>query len=282
MKVFVAGATGVIGRALVPQLVARGHEVVGMIRSASKQELVRGLGARPVVADALEPDAVARAVASVEPEVIVHQLTELSGPMSMRNARHPDRSFAGRGCAPPDRRRPCTSNRTRKLARRDDLRRARVGAISATHNARRTRSPSSAIRSTGDGWCPHRDGYGSSLSDENQRCVRCNGTGLVAAHRASEAASAPTNGTADRKSEAAAWSPKRRVVRACRRDCSEQERSRALAGPTPSRIVPGSRLVSGGWDACCPPAAGAPVMFGNSLSVMKLARVARPRLRDRR
>jgi NAD dependent epimerase/dehydratase family len=113
MKVFVAGATGVIGRALVPQLVARGHEVVGMTRSASKQELVRGLGARPVVADALEPDAVARAVASVEPEVIVHQLTELSGPMSMRNARHPDRSFAGRGCAPPDRRRPCTSNRTR-------------------------------------------------------------------------------------------------------------------------------------------------------------------------
>jgi NAD(P)H-binding len=113
MKVFVAGATGVIGRALVPQLVARGHEVVGMTRSASKQELVRGLGARPVVADALEPDAVARAVASAEPEVIVHQLTALSGPMSMRGARHPDRSFAGRGCAPPDRRRPCTSNRTR-------------------------------------------------------------------------------------------------------------------------------------------------------------------------
>jgi hypothetical protein len=75
MKVFVAGATGVLGRALVPQLVARGHEVVGMTRSASKQDLVRGLGARPVVADALDPDAVAHAVASAEPEVIVHQLT---------------------------------------------------------------------------------------------------------------------------------------------------------------------------------------------------------------
>ncbi len=94
MKVFVAGATGVLGRALVPALVARGHEVVGMTRSASKQDLVRSLGARPVVADALDPDAVAQAVASAEPEVIVHQLTALSGPMSIREARHPERSFA--------------------------------------------------------------------------------------------------------------------------------------------------------------------------------------------
>src|SRR3954452_24125453 len=94
MKVFVAGATGALGRALVPQLVARGHEVVGMTRSASKQDLVRSLGARPVVADALEPDAVAEAVARAEPEVIVHELTALSGPMSLRDARHPDRSAA--------------------------------------------------------------------------------------------------------------------------------------------------------------------------------------------
>ncbi len=94
MKVFLAGATGVLGRALVPQLVARGHEVVGMTRTASKQELVRGLGARPVVADALDPDAVARAVAAAEPEVIVHELTALSGPMSVRDARRPDRSSA--------------------------------------------------------------------------------------------------------------------------------------------------------------------------------------------
>ena len=94
MKVFVAGATGVLGRALVPQLMARGHEVVAMTRSASKQDLVRSLGARPVVADALDPDAVAHAVASAEPEVIVHQLTALSGPMSVCEARHPDRSHA--------------------------------------------------------------------------------------------------------------------------------------------------------------------------------------------
>jgi nucleoside-diphosphate-sugar epimerase len=84
MKVFVAGATGVLGRNLVPKLVARGHDVVGMTRSASKQDLVRSLGARPVVADALDPDAVAEAVASAEPEVIVHQLTALSGDFDMR------------------------------------------------------------------------------------------------------------------------------------------------------------------------------------------------------
>ena len=92
MKVFVAGATGVLGRALVPQLVASGHDVVGMTRSASKQELLRSLGAHPVVADALDPDAVAQAVASAEPEVIVHEMTALSGKMSLRDARHPDRS----------------------------------------------------------------------------------------------------------------------------------------------------------------------------------------------
>jgi len=92
MKIFVAGATGVLGRALVPQLVARGHEVVGMTRSGSKQDLVRSLGARPVVADALDPDAVAQAVASAEPDVIVHELTALSGKLSARDMRHPERA----------------------------------------------------------------------------------------------------------------------------------------------------------------------------------------------
>src|SRR3954464_11339610 len=94
MKIFVAGATGALGRVLVPQLVTQGHEVVGMTRSASKQDLIRSLGARPIVADALDPDAVAQAVTSAEPEVIVHQLTALSGEMSMREMRHPERSAA--------------------------------------------------------------------------------------------------------------------------------------------------------------------------------------------
>ena len=63
MRVFVAGATGAIGRQLVPRLVAAGHEVTGMTRSESKQALIRELGAVPVVADALDPDQVAEAVA---------------------------------------------------------------------------------------------------------------------------------------------------------------------------------------------------------------------------
>ena len=91
MKVFVAGATGALGRELVPQLVARGHEVTGMTRSESKRDLVRSLGARPAMADALDPDAVAQVVAEAEPEVIVHELTALSGSFDLR---HFDRFFA--------------------------------------------------------------------------------------------------------------------------------------------------------------------------------------------
>lgn len=90
MKIFVAGATGALGRPLVQQLTARGHEVVGMTRSESKQDLLRDLGARPVVADALDPDAVARAVAEAEPEVIVHQLTAIGA----FNPRRMERDFA--------------------------------------------------------------------------------------------------------------------------------------------------------------------------------------------
>ena len=79
MKIFIAGASGAIGQHLVPQLAARGHEVVGTTRSAAKTEALRALGAEPVVLDALDPDAVADAVAKAEPEVVVHQLTALGG-----------------------------------------------------------------------------------------------------------------------------------------------------------------------------------------------------------
>ena len=91
MKILVAGATGALGAQLVPRLVARGHDVAGMSRSPSKRDALRSLGATPVVADALDPEAVARAVAEADPEVIVHQLTALSGTLDMR---HFDRSFA--------------------------------------------------------------------------------------------------------------------------------------------------------------------------------------------
>jgi nucleoside-diphosphate-sugar epimerase len=91
MKVFVAGATGALGQQLVPQLVVAGHQVVGMTSKPAKQDLLRSLGARPAVADALDPDAVARVVAQAEPEVIVHQLTALSGSLDLR---HFERDFA--------------------------------------------------------------------------------------------------------------------------------------------------------------------------------------------
>jgi nucleoside-diphosphate-sugar epimerase len=77
MKVFVAGATGAIGKQLVPMLVGRGHEVTGMTRTSAKADLIRSLGARPVVADALDPEAVAQAVAEAEPEAVIHQLTAI-------------------------------------------------------------------------------------------------------------------------------------------------------------------------------------------------------------
>jgi nucleoside-diphosphate-sugar epimerase len=91
MRVFVAGATGALGKQLVPRLVAAGHDVVGMTRSESKRDAVRALGAKPVVADALDPEQVGRAVSEAEPEVIVHQLTALSADLSIRNI---DKTFA--------------------------------------------------------------------------------------------------------------------------------------------------------------------------------------------
>lgn len=90
MIVFVAGATGVMGKQLVPRLVAAGHEVHGMTRSESKQAMLRKMGAVPVVADALDPDQVAKAVGMARPDVIVHQLTAIRAV----NARHLDRDFA--------------------------------------------------------------------------------------------------------------------------------------------------------------------------------------------
>ena len=78
MKVFVAGASGAVGRRLVPQLVAAGHEVVATTRSEAKLALLRRLGAQPVVMDGLDGAAVGSAVAKAEPEVIVHQMSALA------------------------------------------------------------------------------------------------------------------------------------------------------------------------------------------------------------
>ena len=78
MRIFVAGATGALGRQLLPMLVDGGHRVWGMTRSAAKADLVRAAGAEPAIADALVPEAVMAAVVGAAPEIIVHELTELS------------------------------------------------------------------------------------------------------------------------------------------------------------------------------------------------------------
>jgi len=78
MKVFLAGATGVIGRRLARLLRQAHHEVVGTTRTAVKSEALRTIGVTPVVADVLDADAVAQAVAAARPDIIIHQLTDLS------------------------------------------------------------------------------------------------------------------------------------------------------------------------------------------------------------
>jgi len=77
MRVFLAGASGVIGRRLVPLLVRAGHRVTGTTRSAEKAELLRSLGAEPVVVDAFDSAAVLSAVRDAGPDAIIHQLTDL-------------------------------------------------------------------------------------------------------------------------------------------------------------------------------------------------------------
>ena len=84
MRIFIAGASGAVGRPLVRQLAAAGHEVTGMTRTPEKAAALRELGAEPVVADALDREAVMAAVLAARPEVVVHQLTAI-GPMNTRN-----------------------------------------------------------------------------------------------------------------------------------------------------------------------------------------------------
>jgi 2-alkyl-3-oxoalkanoate reductase len=91
MKVFVAGASGAMGRRLVPQLVAGGYEVVAMTRDEDKTRWLRDIGARTVVADALDRDSVVSAVKAAGPEIVIHQLTALAGASSYKNF---DKEFA--------------------------------------------------------------------------------------------------------------------------------------------------------------------------------------------
>ncbi len=84
MKVFLAGGSGVVGSHLIPQLIARGHEVVATTTRPERAAAVEAAGAQAVVVDLLDGEAVAAAVQAAEPEVVVHQATALSGPVSLR------------------------------------------------------------------------------------------------------------------------------------------------------------------------------------------------------
>jgi nucleoside-diphosphate-sugar epimerase len=91
MRVFVAGASGAIGTRLVPQLIERGHDVVGTFRSPGHGERVRALGAEPVALDLLDARAVRKAVLEAAPDAIIHQATALT---DLRFSRNFDRGFA--------------------------------------------------------------------------------------------------------------------------------------------------------------------------------------------
>src|SRR5579875_872200 len=77
MRIFLAGATGVIGMRLVPLLIDAGHELAGMTRSPGKAAALRELGAQPVVCDVYDGDALAGAVTAYGPDLVMHQLTDL-------------------------------------------------------------------------------------------------------------------------------------------------------------------------------------------------------------
>lgn len=91
MRVFVAGATGAVGRPLVPALISAGHSVIGLTRTTTKAETIKRMGAEPVVADGLDAAAIRSAVISTRPEVVIHEMTDLSGTIDLR---HFDRTFA--------------------------------------------------------------------------------------------------------------------------------------------------------------------------------------------
>ena len=96
MRVFVAGGSGVLGRRLVPQLVAAGHQVTATTTSPAKVGLLKDLGAEGVVMDGLDAASVGEAVAAAQPETIVNQMTALSEAHAGKpNLRRADRFFAG-------------------------------------------------------------------------------------------------------------------------------------------------------------------------------------------
>jgi hypothetical protein len=118
MRVFVTGATGALGRHLVPELVAARHEVTATTRTPGKVAQLRAAGAEPVVLDGLDREAVIAAVRAAAPEVIVHQMTALRacGVSAIPTRRSRSRTSCGPGAPttcwrPRSRRAPAGSSR---------------------------------------------------------------------------------------------------------------------------------------------------------------------------
>jgi nucleoside-diphosphate-sugar epimerase len=84
MRIFLAGGTGAIGRRLIPVLLSRGHQVTATTRTPHKLDDLRKLGTDAIVMDALDPESVRSAILSTHPELIVHQMTALTGAMNVR------------------------------------------------------------------------------------------------------------------------------------------------------------------------------------------------------
>jgi nucleoside-diphosphate-sugar epimerase len=91
MKIFVAGAAGIVGRYLIPALIEDGHQVTGSTRSPDNSKKIRALGATPAIADGLDRESVLKAVAEARPEVVIHEMTALT---NLKDFRHFDKEFA--------------------------------------------------------------------------------------------------------------------------------------------------------------------------------------------
>lgn len=87
MRIFVAGAAGVVGRLLLPKLIQEGHEVIGMTHRAENKELIERMGAQAVIADAFDRDNIFSSIHEARPEVVIHQLTSLSSRNFSDNSR---------------------------------------------------------------------------------------------------------------------------------------------------------------------------------------------------
>ncbi len=151
MRIVVAGATGALGKQLVPRLVEHGHEVTGMTRTPAKQELLRGLGATPAVADALDPEAVARVVArgpARRDHPRAHRVVATRDDAQPRPRLRADQSPAHRSHRPPAGRRP---RGRRQAVHRPELRRLAgrtVGGPVKTEDDPFDTDPPSAVRET--------------------------------------------------------------------------------------------------------------------------------------